>query len=96
MYENYQGNLRKSDLLHPTLYNTYTIAALPVGPISNPGILALKAVLNPEEHEYLFFVSENSGRHYFSKNYGDHQKAVQNYQVNRKNREGKSWRNLKQ
>jgi UPF0755 protein len=96
IYENYQGNLRKSDLLKPTLYNTYTVPALPVGPISNPGMKALDAVLKPAAHDYLFFVSENEGRHYFSKNYGEHQKAVQNYQVNRKNREGKSWRDLKQ
>jgi len=96
IYENYRGNLKRSDLLTPTLYNTYTIPALPIGPISNPGLAALNAVLNPEEHDYLFFVSQNDGLHTFSKDYGNHQKAVQNYQVNRRNREGKSWRNLKQ
>jgi UPF0755 protein len=92
----YQGNIKKSDLLEVTPYNTYKIPALPLGPISNPSLEAIKAVLNPEDHDYLFFVSKNDGTHVFTKNYGDHSKAVQDYQKNSKARQGKSWRNLKQ
>lgn len=96
MWERYKGNISKNDLLTPTPYNTYTIPGIPKGPICNPGIKALEAVLNPAEHKYLFFVSQNDGTHVFSENYGDHQKAVDNWQKNAKNREGKSWRDLKQ
>ncbi len=96
IYENYNGNLRKKDLLEKTPYNTYKIPGLPIGPISNPGIESIKAVLEPEKHQYLYFVSKNDGTHIFSKSYKDHNEAVKTWQINRKNRAGKSWRDLKQ
>lgn len=93
MWERYTGNITRKDLLTPSNYNTYTIKSIPVGPIANPGILSIEAVLNPAEHKYLYFVSKNEGTHIFSENYGDHQGAVTEWQKNAKNREGKSWRN---
>jgi UPF0755 protein len=96
MYERYKGNITKADLLTPSDYNTYTIKALPKGPISNPGIDSIKAVLNPAQHKFLFFVSQNDGTHVFSENYGDHNNAVKKWQLNVKNREGRSWRNHKE
>ena len=95
IFERYKGNITKQDLLTPSDYNTYTLKALPKGPISNPGIDAIKAALNPAEHKYLFFVSQNDGTHVFSENYGAHNQAVKKWQLNAKNREGKSWRNHK-
>lgn len=94
IWERYDGNIRKSDLLEKTAYNTYQIDGLPPGPICNPGIESIEAVLNPEQHDFLFFVSFNDGTHKFSKTYSEHLKAVQDYQINRKAREGKSWRDL--
>jgi UPF0755 protein len=88
-------NIKKSDILKPTPYNTYTVAALPVGPIANPGREALKAALKPEASEFYFFVSRNDGTHIFTKEYQEHQKAVQKFQLDSSAREGKSWRNLK-
>ncbi len=88
-------NIRKSDILAKTPYNTYTIPALPIGPIANPGKEAIMAALKPEKTEYLYFVSMNEGRHYFSRSYEEHNEAVKKYQVDRRMREGKSWRNLK-
>lgn len=96
MWKRYTGNIRKADLLEPTPYNTYTVAALPQGPISNPSIEAIEAVLHPAQHEFLFFVSKNDGTHIFSKTYKDHNQAVQDFQKNSRARDGKSWRNLKQ
>lgn len=96
MWEKYKGNITRNDLLTPTPYNTYTIPGIPKGPICNPGIKAIEAVLNPAAHKYLYFVSQNDGTHVFSENYESHQKAVENWQKNAKNREGKSWRDLKQ
>jgi UPF0755 protein len=96
IYENFNGNLRKKHLLEKTPYNTYKIPALPKGPISNPGIEAIKATLNPRKHQFIYFVSKNDGTHIFSRNYKDHRNAVNEYQKNRKNRAGKSWRDLKQ
>lgn len=91
-FESYSGNLKRSDLLTPSAYNTYTIPALPIGPISNPGIESISAVLNPAQHKYLYFVSQNDGTHIFSETYEKHKNAVVIWQKNAKNREGRSWR----
>lgn len=96
IWSRYQGNIKKADLLEMNPYNTYKIPALPMGPISNPSLEAIEAVLNPAHHDFLYFVSKNDGTHVFSKTYQDHEKAVQSFQRNSKAREGKSWRNLKQ
>lgn len=96
MYERYTGNITRADLLAPTAYNTYTIKALPKGPIANPGIESIKAVLEPAEHNFLYFVSQNDGTHIFSADYENHQNAVNKWQKNAKNREGRSWRNKKE
>lgn len=93
MFERYNGNIKRSDLLAPTPYNTYTIKALPIGPISNPGIESIKAVLEPAKHNFLYFVSQNDGTHIFSETYESHQNAVNKWQKTSKNREGRSWRN---
>lgn len=91
----YPSNITKKDLLTPTPYNTYTNEGLPPGPIANPGKESLRAVFQPTKSEYLFFVSRNDGTHVFSKNYDEHRKAVQSFQVDPRAREGKSWRDLK-
>ncbi|MCB9091117.1 MAG: endolytic transglycosylase MltG [Halobacteriovoraceae bacterium] len=96
LFPNFDGNLRKKDLLEKTPYNTYAIAGLPQGPICNPGLEAIKAVLEPDNHEFLYFVSQNDGTHVFSKSYKDHSKAVDYWQKTKANREGRSWRDLKQ
>ena len=87
-------NIRKKDIKRPTAYNTYTINGLPPGPIGNPGIEAIKAAINPQNTNFLYFVSQNDGTHVFTTNYKDHLKAVKKYQLNSKAREGKSWRDL--
>jgi len=96
IWEHFNGNLRKKDLLEKTPYNTYKISGLPAGPISNPGIRSIKAVLSPAQHNYLYFVSQNDGTHLFSETYSKHRKAVEKFQKNHRARRGKSWRDLKQ
>ena len=56
-------------------YNTYKYAGLPVGPICNPGLAAIQAVLKPEEHNYYYYhtdTSKDDGSHIFSETYGGH------------------------
>jgi UPF0755 protein len=96
IWERYEGNIRKQDLLEETPYNTYKIPSLPIGPIANPSLEAIKAVKQPASSPYLYFVSKNDGTHIFSETYAKHNEAVREWQMNRKNRSGKSWRNLKQ
>ena len=96
IWENYNGNLKKKHLLQKTPYNTYKIPGLPKGPIANPSLAAIKAVLNPEAHSYIYFVSKNDGTHVFTSTYKEHLKAVDYWQRNAARRKGKSWRDLKQ
>ncbi len=88
-------NITKNDLLTPGPYNSYTNAGLPPTPISNPGKEALLATLQPAQTKYIFFVSQNNGTHVFSETLEQHNKAVQDFQLNAKARENKSWRDLK-
>jgi len=76
----FSGNLTKKDLSRYTPYNTYVIAGLPPGPISNPGLESIRAVLYPAETKYLYFVSKNDGSHHFSETLEEHNKAVGIYQ----------------
>jgi UPF0755 protein len=84
MGDKYKGNIRRSDLLRPTPYNTYTIPALPPTPIAMVGREAIHAALNPQEGKALFFVAKGDGSHYFSETLREHNKAVHQYQINRR------------
>ncbi len=86
LLENFDGNLRKHDLLNNSPYNTYHVAGLPYGPIANPGKAAIHAALYPAFTEYLYFVSRNDGSHEFSATFADHQRAVEKYQLRQRRR----------
>ncbi|MDY7038367.1 MAG: endolytic transglycosylase MltG [Thermodesulfobacteriota bacterium] len=88
--KNFNGNLTRKDLDKPTLFNTYIIRGLPPGPIANPGLEAIKAVLYPAKTDYLYFVSKNDGSHYFSKTLSEHNRAVRIYQKKRHNKHRKA------
>lgn len=90
----FDGNIRRSHILDKSNpYNTYVIRGLPPGPICSPGLDALQAALNPEEHDYLYFVAKGDGSHYFSRTLSEHNDAVRKYQL-RRNR--KTYRSTKQ
>jgi UPF0755 protein len=72
--------IRKSDINNNSPYNTYHIYGLPPGPICNPGINSIKAVLNPPVTDYLYFVATGRGKeHNFSSNIKDHINYVNKY-----------------
>lgn len=52
-------------------YNTYDNYGLPIGPISNPGSESIKAALNPEKTDYLFYVLKDDNSHYFTEDEND-------------------------
>ena len=84
--ENFSGNIKRKDLNRPSPYNTYLLRGLPAGPIANPGLESIKAVLYPDQTDYLYFVSKNDGTHYFSKTLAEHNKAVLIYQKRKRSR----------
>lgn len=75
----YRGTIHQSDLHFESPYNTYRNAGLPPGPISNPGKASLQAALHPANTTYLYFVSDNQGRHRFSSTEAEHAKNVAAY-----------------
>lgn len=75
-----EGNNARIDtsLDHP--YNTYTNTGLTPGPIANPGLSSLKAALNPESHNYYYYVlNPSTGMHQFSTTYEEHQGYVRQF-----------------
>jgi UPF0755 protein len=78
----YRGTIYRSDLENRSPWNTYEHAGLPPGPIANPGIGTIKAVLAPAETPYLYFVAkaDGSGGHNFSESLVQHSAAVARYQ----------------
>lgn len=69
-----------SDLKINSPYNTYQHKGLPAGPICNPGIKSIKAALNPQEHDYLYYHTDETkkdGSHIFTQNYEQHTSTMQ-------------------
>lgn len=62
-----------------SLYNTRVHAGLPPGPISVPGVNALKAVAEPASGDYLYFVSGDDGKNHFSRTLAEHEAKTRQY-----------------
>ena len=58
-------------------YNTYLNEGLPPGAIASVGLASFRATLDPSTTDYLFFVAKYDGSHIFSRNFEDHEKALQ-------------------
>lgn len=69
-------SLTRADWRFESDYNTYVTAALPPGPIANPGRASLQATLQPESHKYIYFVADGSGGHAFATSLADHNRNV--------------------
>lgn len=60
-------------------YNTYQNSGLPPGPIASPGIESIKAVLNPADTDFLYFVADRQGHNHYSSSYEEHLQLVNQY-----------------
>jgi UPF0755 protein len=75
----YNGTLTGKDLSFESPYNTYEHGGLPPGPIGNPGEASLRAAMHPAETNYLYFVANTRGGHFFSATLAEHNKNVVKY-----------------
>ena len=85
----------KEDLKRRSPYNTYLHKGLPPGPIANPGEGAILAALYPENVDYIFFVAQGDGSHFFSKDFNTHEKAIGRYKANKRNAKKQSMKKPK-
>lgn len=73
----WKKGLTYKDLKVDSPYNTYRNAGLPPGPICNPSVKSVEAVLNPQpDFEALYFVADNTGRHAFSRTFDEHKRNI--------------------
>lgn len=71
--------LTYDDLRISSPYNTYLHSGLPPGPIANPGLASIRAVLYPAKVDYLYFVARGDGSHVFSFTLREHEMAARRY-----------------
>jgi UPF0755 protein len=83
MGTDFDGNLRKRDLLADGPYNTYVRAGLPPTPIAMPGLASLKAAMHPAQTQAIYYVSRGDGSSQFSRSLDEHNRAVGKYQLKR-------------
>jgi UPF0755 protein len=75
----YNGTLTGADLHIDSPYNTYAHTGLPPGPIGNPGEASLRAALQPAQTDFLYFVANTQGGHFFSATLAEHNRNVTKY-----------------
>jgi len=71
------------DLKIDNPYNTYRFPGLPPGPVNNPGKASILASLYPAQHNYLFFVANGRGGHWFARSYQEHLRYVRMFKRQR-------------
>jgi UPF0755 protein len=76
----WKRSLSLNDLQFASTYNTYVQAGLPPGPIANPGIASIIAVIRPAQTNFLFFVATGDGGHVFAETFEEHLANVSRYQ----------------
>ncbi len=77
--DRFKGDITKAHLRKDTPYNTYTRKRLPPTPISNPGLRAVRAVMNPAQSKALYFVARGDGSSEFSETLEQHNSAVDRF-----------------
>jgi UPF0755 protein len=77
--KNWWPILTLDDLSIKSAFNTYKNQGLPPFPIANPGISSIKAVLNPVESDYWYYIHDNSGQIHYAKTLAEHNANIAKY-----------------
>jgi UPF0755 protein len=78
--------IRQSEITAVNGYNTYAMAGLPKGPITNPSRASIAAVLHPAKTEALYMVADGSGGHVFAATLEQHNRNVAKWMAIRRKR----------
>jgi len=76
---NWWPKIKKGDLKIKSEYNTYLYKGLPPGPICNPSLSAIRAVIDYQDTDYWFYLSDLSGKMHFAKTNEEHQANIDRY-----------------
>ncbi len=79
-YGYWKKGLTTDDLKIESPYNTYIHPGLPPGPIANPGLDSIDAVIRPAQTDYLFFVAKGDGTHAFARTLPEQLQNIQRYE----------------
>jgi UPF0755 protein len=77
----YKGNITREHLQRLTPYNTYRIDGLPPSPIALAGAASIRAALNPDDGDAIYFVAKGDGSHAFSSTLEEHNRNVMEFQI---------------
>jgi len=75
----WKKELTDDDKLVDSPYNTYQNSGLPPGPIANPGIQAIKAVIYPKKTDYMFYLHDAKGNVHYAKTLEEHERNIETY-----------------
>ena len=78
--------IRRSEITAVNGYNTYAMTGLPEGPIANPSLSSIRAVLNPARTNALYFVADGRGGHIFADTLEQHNANVRKWYAIRRAR----------
>ncbi len=75
----WKKDLTRDDLKIPSAYNTYANTGLPPTPIANPGLDVIQAAINPAQTNYLYYISDGSGKNHYAKTLDEHNANIKKY-----------------
>jgi len=77
--ENWWPKVKKTDLKVDSSYNTYLYPGLPPAPICNPGFSTIKAVIDSQQSEYWYYLSDKQGQMHYAETLEEHNQNIQKY-----------------
>jgi UPF0755 protein len=75
----WKKDLTLDDLAMNSSYNTRQVVGFPPTPISNPGLVALEAAMNPSQTDYLYYLSDSDGKLHFARTLEEHNANIKKY-----------------